>query len=123
MRPPLAGAARGHGFTPVAVRILQTHDGRWRLEIADRPFQQPTEGMPHGQYLMIDLESAPRNRARITKRIAAGGGYWQVCDGLGTTSWNADNAYYLEITAWSVTPPPAELQPYQRAAVGTASGR
>jgi hypothetical protein len=71
--------------------------------------------------LTIRFDRAPR-RGRSTRAMASGGGYWQACVGLGTTSWNADNAYALELTRWQVgrcTPGEAG----QPARLGTASGR
>lgn len=117
---PLAGAVRGRAFNVQGVRLLKTREGRWRFEASDQTFE-PTAHMASGQFLHVDLEGELRRRARLSKPIAAGGGMWQICDGWLTTSWNADNAHYLEITSWTVTPPTVE--PGQRAAGGTASGR
>lgn len=119
---PLHGNARGRAFTPANTffeRRSTSEGEEWTLVMSTEP-QIGMPGVEH-ETLTVRFDRAPR-RGRSTRAIASGGGYWQVCVGLGTTSWNADNAYALEITRWQsgrCTPGEAGAP----ARLGTASGR
>lgn len=119
---PVHGSAQGRAFEPASVYFERraTADGEeWSLVLTTAT-EPGTPGVDH-ETLTVRLDRAPR-RGRITRAMASGGGYWQVCRGLGTTSWNADNAQAIEITRWqSGRCTPGEAG--QPARLGTASGR
>jgi hypothetical protein len=46
---------------------------------------------------------------------------FQIASGIGTTSWNDDNAYYLQVDSWDARPWDPKGPPYQVA--GKASGK
>ncbi|MFO0712818.1 MAG: hypothetical protein U0353_23395, partial [Sandaracinus sp.] len=119
---PVHGNVRGRAFSPASLffeRRTTSSEEEWSMILST----EPTIGSPGVEHetLTLRFDRAPR-RGRVTRAMASGGGYWQACVGLGTTSWNADNAYALEITRWQVgrcTPGEAG----QPAHLGTASGR
>lgn len=119
---PVHGDARGHAFTPASIffeRRMGRNGEEWSLVMST----EPSIGVPGIEHetLTVRFDRAPR-RGRSTRTLASGGGYWQVCVGLGTTSWNADNGYAMEITRWQTgrCTPGEDGGP---ARLGTASGR
>ncbi len=119
---PVHGNVRGRAFTPASIffeRRTTNGEEEWAMLMST----ETNIGFPGVEHetLTIRFDRAPR-RGRSTRAMASGGGYWQACVGLGTTSWNADNAYALEITRWQVS----RCAPGEGggpAHTGTASGR
>jgi hypothetical protein len=121
---PVGGMANGRAFTAAAV-IFEPGSDSWRMMIRDKPLGEPTAVATGGQSVNLDLPEAPTGPGNWMRPMEYGGGYFQIGNDPqnpeSTTSWNADNAWALEITQWQV----AEYNPsgsmFQQA--GVASGR
>lgn len=119
---PLHGSVRGRAFEPASIyfeRRASSGEDEWSLILSTAP-GLGFSGVEH-ETLTVRLDRAPR-RGRVSRAMATGGGYWQACAGLGTTSWNTANAHVLELTRWQVgrCAPGESGQP---ARLGMASGR
>jgi hypothetical protein len=96
----------------------------WRMVIHSGALKKPTSIRPRGQFVSISLAEEPRAGKTIVKKMKYGNGYYQVKktdDPEKTTSWNASNAYVIQITKWDVKPYDPKGRIFQSA--GTASGK
>ncbi len=112
---PVVGNVRGHRFEARTIAFRKLRDG-WEL------MASTSETLDTGigeETLHVSLEGVPR-RGTVTKAMGTGG-FFQVCRGLGTTSWNTDSAHILQITAWN--PRPCATDANGNATAGTASGK
>ncbi len=119
---PVRGMANGYEFTANTV-FFEPRFGNWRLVLAENLLSSPLSPVPGGQSVNIDLPEEPEPGSVFIKEMAYGNGYFQINKkgSEGTTSWNADNAYAVEITEWDVKGFDRELGAFQVA--GKASGR
>lgn len=122
---PLMGSANGHKFEPKAIYFEPEKKG-WKLSIGDKPLEKPTAFSPSGSQTIYISLNTPKLAAgkKLTKAMKYGDGFFQIVQPENqekTTSWNTDNAYYLEITKWDVKPYDAKAGMFQQA--GTASGK
>jgi len=96
----------------------------WRMVIHSAALKKPTSIRPRGQFVSISLTDDPGPGKTIIKKLKYGNGYYQVKkpdDPEKTTSWNASNAYVIQITKWDVKPYDPKGSIFQSA--GSASGR
>jgi hypothetical protein len=121
---PAAGMANGKPMGVAAV-IFEPGTTAWKLVLADKPLDSPTGLITSGQSVNIDLTEAPIAGKSWTRKMEYGAGYFQInndpANPEATTSWNASNAWVLEITKWEVKPWDAAGPLFQEA--GKASGR
>lgn len=120
---PASGLANNQPFI-VAGAVIEpgTDPGSWRLSVFEKPLDSPTSGILDQQYLAVDLPTAPMMGASWIHPMEYGKGYWQINSPESPgqrTSWNAENAWVIEIGKWDV-------REYDKAAggaqaVGTAS--
>jgi len=117
------GQANGEEFTVNTIIFEPKSDGTWEVKFCEADLDDPTEVLIDGQYIYLDLAEAPEAGKVIEKPMEFGAGFFQITlpDGTGTTSWNADNAWVLEITDWNQEPWDPDDDFFQTA--GTASGR
>lgn len=98
---------------------------RWRISLYDKPLEKPTGHISKAQAINITLNEEPKKGAKIVKEKKYGDGYFQIQkpdDEVGkTTSWNANNAYYIEFTEWDVKEYDEKDKMFQVA--GKASGK
>ncbi|MBK6697438.1 MAG: hypothetical protein IPG50_35430 [Myxococcales bacterium] len=121
------GSANGHAFDARAI-YFEPYQDHWQLKIADAELKTPT-GLIHqfnAQTITVDLPKnvQPSAGKKFAKAMKYGDGFFQIIDprhGKGTTSWNTDNAYYVEITKWDVKPFDPKGHVFQEA--GKASGK
>ncbi len=119
----ITGQANGKPFEAKFVAFQPSYTGNWEMIIADKPFE-PADIIMDCQHIDIDLPHAPAAGKVMSKPMEYGKGIWQIQspdDPAETTSWNADNAWVLEITEWNVKPWDPNADMFQQA--GTASGR
>ncbi len=79
---------------------------------------------PDLQVININLPRKPKRGDLLQKKLSFGGGHFQVKtspESQATTSWNADNAWVIEITDWDTRPWAEGGGTFQQ--VGMASGR
>ncbi len=121
---PLGGMANGRPFATQAI-IIEPIGDKWKMKIHDKPLENPTSLIMGGQAITIDLPFNPGAGASFTREMAYGDGYFQINNDPAnleaTTSWNAENAWAIEITKWEVSDYDPDGDLYQMA--GTASGR
>lgn len=120
---PVVGSANGRPFVVKAV-YFQPVFGKWNLILHEQELPKPTAIRPNGQYITIKLGDAIKAGAKLIKPMKYGDGYFQIKkpdDATKTTSWNAKNAYAVEITKWDVADYDKAKGLFQVA--GTASGR
>ncbi len=121
---PLGGMANGRPFNTQAI-VIEPIGDKWKMKIHDKPLEAPTSLIMGGQALTIDLPFHPGVGAKFTREMAYGDGYFQISNDPtnleATTSWNAENAWAIEITKWEVADYDPDGDLYQMA--GTASGR
>lgn len=120
---PLTGVANGRPFEARAV-LIEPGLKSWKLSIHDQPLRQPTGLLMNSGHLDINLPEPPAAGKKFEKPMRFGDGYWQVKkpgEAAKTTSWNAPNAYALELTKWEVAPWDPDGPVFQDA--GRASGR
>jgi hypothetical protein len=121
---PLAGMANGKPFTAASV-IFEPGSDAWRMIIRDQPLAEPTAVLTGGQSINIDLPDFPTTGAKFTRPMEYGDGYWQIgndpTNPESTTSWNANNAWALEITSWQAADYDESGSLFQNA--GVASGK
>ena len=119
---PIHGEANGKPFTVQSV-YLEPSFGKWELVLAEKKLDSPTDmiGLTRAVHVEVDKPAAGQKYAH---EMSYGGGFFQVQKGDkldDTTSWNAENAWVLEITKWDVKPYDKNGDMFQQA--GTASGR
>lgn len=120
---PVAGQANGSEFVARFICFQPGLSG-WEMVIADKEFEQPTDIITDCQSVKIDLPEEPRTGWKHERAMGWGGGYWQIRqieDPSNTTSWNADNAWAIEITSWEAAPYDSKGEMFQVA--GRASGK
>ncbi|HPJ71154.1 MAG TPA: hypothetical protein PK636_00545, partial [bacterium] len=120
---PVAGEANGRAFEVKAV-YLQPFFDNWSLYLTTQEMEEPTAIMNEGEYINIDLPRELAAGKTYTHEMGYGGGFFQILSPSSpgeTTSWNAENAWILEITSWDVKPFDPDGDIFQ--AAGTASGR
>lgn len=123
---PVTGSAQGHKFEPKTIYFEPSSEKGWRMTLADKPIAKPTDFTPMGsQAINIDLkEDKLAAGKKLTRAMKYGDGYFQIVqpkDATSTTSWNTDNAWYVEITKWDVKPFDPKASMFQEA--GKASGK
>jgi hypothetical protein len=108
---PLTGKVNGREFQVAAV-FFQPGPKGWDLILADKPVEPTRVDITDCQYLVIELpKDGPGKGSKLSHAMDYGGGVWRLIDPqepTNWTSWNADNAWTLEITDWSVHPPEAK---------------
>ncbi|MBW2276284.1 MAG: hypothetical protein JRF63_02260 [Deltaproteobacteria bacterium] len=121
---PLSGMANGKPFAAASV-IFEPGSDSWRLIIRDQPLSEPTAVLTGGQSINIDLPEFPATGANFVRPMEYGDGYFQIgndpANAESTTSWNADNAWALEITNWQASDYDSSGSLFQNA--GVASGK
>lgn len=122
---PVTGSANGHKFEPKTI-LFEPEKKGWRLSLTDKEIDKPTDFTKSGsQTIHISLnEKKLAAGKKLTKAMKYGDGFFQIVqpeDKEKTTSWNTDNAYYVEITKWDVKPYDKSQSSSQVA--GTASGK
>jgi hypothetical protein len=121
---PVSGMANGRPFAAAAV-VIEPGTDSWRMIIRDQPLAQPTAVLTGGQSINLDIPGEPATGANWMRPMEYGGGYFQIGNDpqnpQSTTSWNADNAWALEITDWQVADYDSNGPMFQSA--GVASGR
>jgi hypothetical protein len=121
---PLGGMANGAPFFAQSV-IFEPGMSSWKMIIRDQPLAAPTDIASGGQYISIDLPTPPSAGMTWMRPMAYGEGFFQVKNDPAnpeqTTSWNADNAWAIEITSWQAADWISGGPVFQDA--GRASGR
>jgi hypothetical protein len=121
---PVRGVVNGRPFEPVAI-FFEPRFGNWALVIANRALPEPHALLPFGTE-SANITDLPRDLAVGTrqKSMSSGGGFFQILvEGDDrTTSWNAPNAYALELTKWDLRPFDGEAEEVLQDG-GSASGR
>ena len=125
----LQGIANGKSFVAKTV-ILVPYKSKWTLQIIDKEID-PLKGLgiakqehPDMQVINIALPSEPKQGEFLEKEMSFGEGYFQIKtspESTETTSWNTDNAWVIQFTAWKKRPWVDGGSTFQR--LGTASGR
>lgn len=122
---PVMGSANGHKFEAKAIVVEAGYSG-WEMTISDTA-QTGTSGYVSGtEYIKINFskDEVALKSKKFSKAMKYGDGFFQIirtADPTGTTSWNADNAYYIEFTSWDVKPWDEKNHGYQVG--GKASGK
>jgi hypothetical protein len=119
----ITGEASGEPFVVRSV-FLEPGFKEWRLVLHEKELKKPTSIRPRGQFISIKLPEAPAAGKVWTREMKYGDGFFQVKkpdDPEKTTSWNAKNAWAIEITNWDVKPYDPKGSIFQEA--GRASGR
>jgi len=119
----IKGIANGRPFEAKTV-LFEPSLGKWCLVISDMALSDPLDLLTEGQSINIDLPEPPATGKKWSREMKYGDGYFQVQKtdkADDTTSWNADNAYVLEITRWDVKPYTEDEGMFQVG--GKASGR
>jgi hypothetical protein len=124
---PVRGLANGEPFHAHTLVFVPEFD-QWRLQISDVAFD-PLKGIafarsdrPDLQTIDLVLPYEPTAGAVFEKQLSWGDGIFQIkasADAPGTTSWNSDKAWVIEIDTWQRT----QLDVTRRSVVGKASGR
>lgn len=101
---PITGNANNEKFTCEQV-VFQPSLGKWTMRILSEKLPKPL-GFNNNQsaFVNITLPEVPVAGKVYQKDLKYGDGYFQVkkSDEDKTTSWNASNSYYIEITKWDV---------------------
>jgi hypothetical protein len=121
---PIQGEANGKPFEAKTIIFEPKSDGSWTAKFCEADLEDPTEVLIEGQSIYFELPENPESGKVISKPMEFGGGYFQIFQPGGTgdtTSWNADNAWVLEITEWNQQPWNPDGDFFQTA--GTVSGR
>ena len=119
----ISGEVNGELFEANAV-FFQPSFGRWELVIAEGALERPTSITTEGRFVVITLPEAPQSGSVFTQAMQYGRGYFQVPkpdDPENMTSWNARNAFIVEITAWEEEAYDPDGMLFQ--AVGKAAGK
>jgi hypothetical protein len=104
--------------------VIEPGFKEWKLVLSEKTLDKPTAFVSGGQSVNVNLPEEPAAGKKWTKAMKYGDGYFQIekADTPGKfTSWNASNAYYIEITSWDVKPYDAKGSVFQEA--GKASGK
>ena len=137
---PVVGMGNDQEFRVKSVLIQPGFQG-WTVAFHDKELPRPTGIISGSHHLDLHINVAqgePAVGKTYSQELTYGGGYWQVektpkppkegeepkgglPEGPTTTSWNAKNAYVLELTKWEVKPWDPEGPVFQDA--GRASGR
>ena len=120
---PVKGEASGKPFA-VATVYFEPGLSKWRLVLHEGKFDKPTAISVKGQSINIDLPEPPAAGKKWTRELKYGDGYFQINkkdDPSSSTSWNATNAWAIEITKWETKPWDPKGSPFQVA--GKASGK
>ncbi|MCK9461070.1 MAG: hypothetical protein M0R80_15665 [Proteobacteria bacterium] len=121
---PAAGIANGKPMGVASV-VFEPGMSAWKLVLSDKALDGPTGLITSGQSVNIDLPEPPAAGKTFTRKMEYGAGYFQInndpANPEATTSWNADNAWVIEITSWNVKDWDAAGPLFQEA--GKASGR
>lgn len=121
---PLGGMANGSPFLSQSV-IFEPGMSSWKVIIRDQPLAGPTDIASGGQFVSIDLPTPPSAGLTWMRPMSYGDGFFQVKNDPAnpeqTTSWNADNAWAIEITGWQAADWISGGAVFQDA--GRASGR
>ena len=106
------GVANGEVFHARTI-FFSPFLGAWKLELYDRDFD-PLKGtalaksnLPGMQSIHINLPALPSRGAVFERLLNYGGGYFQIKQasaGKGTTSWNTEIAWVIEISDWHREP-------------------
>ena len=125
----LRGVANGQAFTGKTI-FFTPYFKAWKLEIHDRDID-PLLGVaiarletPDVQTIYIDFPGEPFSGAVFEREMSYGGGYFQIkntVESKGTTSWNTEIAWAIEITDWQRHPWRESDGLFQQG--GTASGK
>ncbi|HOO76741.1 MAG TPA: hypothetical protein PK636_00550 [bacterium] len=120
---PVTGMANGRSFAVKTV-IFQPFFDNWNLGLYAAEAADPLDIVGEGEYISVELPRDIEAGRTYTHPMEYGDGYFQIQSPDSpseTTSWNAENAWVLEITSWDVRPYDPEGDLFQTA--GTASGR
>lgn len=120
---PIAGMANGKPFAAKSV-YFEPMFGQWTLIVADNLLAGPTEIMMGGQRIYLEMHEPPTAGKKLAHPMGDGGGFFQIMPGDDpeeTTSWNAENAWVVEITKWEAKDYIEGGPVFQHA--GIASGR
>jgi hypothetical protein len=121
---PAAGMANGKPMGVTTV-LFEPGTSAWKLVLSDKALEGPTGLITSGQSVNIDLPEAPAAGKNWTRKMEYGAGYFQINNDPAnleaTTSWNADNAWVIEVTKWDVKPWDEAGPLFQEA--GKASGK
>jgi hypothetical protein len=120
---PIQGVVNGRPFAAKTV-FFEPQFGKWSLVVADVALPEPTALLSGSQELTIELPELPAAGKKLIRPMEYGDGFFQVRktdNPKDLTSWNSDNAWAIEITAWDVKPYDENEDMFQVA--GKASGR
>lgn len=120
---PVKGEAQGKPFVAGSI-FFEPGFKDWRLVVHEGKLDTPTSISPRGQHITISLPEEPAAGKKWTRPLKYGDGYFQINqpeDPTKTTSWNASNAWVIEITRWEIKPYDPKGPIFQEA--GKASGR
>jgi|GEM_PF-2650485 len=120
---PIVGEAQGKPFAAKAV-YFEPMFGKWRLVVHEGKLDTPTSISGDGQFVSVELPEDPTAGKKMVHPMGYGGGYFQINkpdDPKSRTSWNASNAWAVEITKWDVKPYDEKASMFQQG--GTASGK
>jgi hypothetical protein len=120
---PVKGLANG---APMQIKTVVFEPGfkSWRVILMDKELKSFDDFGSGAQSVNIDLPEEPGAGKKFSKALKYGDGYFQIASPSkpgSTTSWNADNAYYVEITKWDAKPYDPKGKMWQEA--GKASGK
>ncbi len=122
-----AGPVKGEAnLKPFVAKAIYFEPGfkAWRMIVHENALSSPTGLVTGGQSINIDLPEDPAAGKKWTRPMKYGDGYFQIVkpdDPQNTTSWNASNAWAIEITKWEQKPYDPKGSVFQEA--GKASGR
>lgn len=122
---PVMGSANGHKFEAKAIVVEAGYSG-WEMTISDTAPTSPTGYVSGTEYIKINFskDEVALKSKKFSKALKYGDGFFQIIrptDPSGTTSWNADNAYYIEFTSWDVKP--WDEKSHSSQVAGKASGK
>ena len=122
---PVTGSGNGHKFDVKAV-VIEADYNDWELTLTDTVPSSPTGYVSGTEYIRIGFskDEGKLKSKTFSKKMKYGDGFFQIIDRTDpshTTSWNADNAFYIEFTSWDVKPWDEKTKGAQVA--GKASGK
>ncbi|MGE0328331.1 MAG: hypothetical protein AB7K71_03765 [Polyangiaceae bacterium] len=118
----LNGDSNGKRWEAKSVVIEPGFKEGWEVKFYESEIKEPL-GFGSGQFIELDFKDEPKAGVKITKPMKYGDGFFQInsAEGGGLTSWNAENAYYLEFSEWDVKP--YDEQGSSSQVAGKASGK
>jgi hypothetical protein len=119
----VVGEVNGKEFQVKAV-VFQPGPHGWDMMLADKPLISDTADLTDCQYLIVELSEPPAKGQKLQRKMDYGGGSFRLVDPkepTNWTSWNADNAFVLEISEWNVKP--RDPKGHATQVAGTAAGR